>query len=99
MWTDSLGNEVTLESEASLGPLNDFVEGFISCEARAANIVEAASRDPSPMVQACAAAVHMFAETRDAPANARPFLERAVAAQSRCTPREQRFIEAVAAWV
>ena len=41
----------------------------------------------------------MFAETRDAPANARPFLERALAARRRCTPREQRFIEAVAAWV
>jgi tetratricopeptide (TPR) repeat protein len=99
MWTDSLGNEVTLESEASLSGLNDFVEGFIASEARAANIVEAALRDASPMVQACAAAVHMFAETRDAPANARPFMERALAAQGRCTPREQRFMEAVAAWV
>src|SRR5687767_15363453 len=99
MWTDSLGNEVTLESEAGLAPLNDFVDGFIACEARAVNIVDAASRDPSAMVQACAAAVHMFAETRDAPANARPFLDRALAGQGRCTSREQRFIEAIAAWV
>ena len=81
MWTDSLGNEVTLESEASLGPLNDFVEGFIASEARAVNIVEAASRDPSPIVQACAAAVHMFAETRDARrAMPVPSCERALAA-------------------
>ncbi|WP_207717625.1 tetratricopeptide repeat protein [Caenimonas soli] len=99
MWTDSLGNEVTLESEASLGGLNDFVVGFIACEARAINVLDRATLDTSPMVQACAAAVHMFAETRDAPANARPFMDRALAAQRRCTPREQRFIEAVSAWV
>ena len=29
--TDSLGNPVTLHDPASLGPLNDFVEGFIAC--------------------------------------------------------------------
>ena len=31
------------------------------------------------MVQACCAALHMFAESRDAPAHARPFIERAQA--------------------
>lgn len=37
MWTDKLGNEVTLEHQASLAAVNDFVEGFIASEARAAN--------------------------------------------------------------
>jgi hypothetical protein len=98
MSIDCLGNPVTLESEASLGALNDFVEGFIASEARAVNILSAAATDSSPMVQACAAAVHMFAESRDAAANARPFLHAALQGASRCTAREQRFIGAIAAW-
>lgn len=99
MWIDCLGNPATLEDESSLAPLNDFVEGFIASEARAVNILAAAPGDPSPIVQACAAAVHMFAENAAAPANARPFLERALAGEGRCTQRERRFIRAVAAWV
>lgn len=99
MWTDSLGNPVTLRDGGSLAAVNDFVEGFIASEARAVNILAAAPGDGSAIVQAYAAAVHMFAESRDAPTSARPFLERAQAAASTATPREQRFIEAVAAWV
>lgn len=98
MWTDSLGNAVTLDEGSSLAAVNDFVEGFIASEARAANILGAA-QDTSPLVQAYAAAVHMFAESRDAPANARPFLSAAQARAPQATPREQRFIAAVAAWV
>ena len=98
MSTDALGNAVTLRHEASLAPLNAFVEGFIASEAKAADILQA-QEDPSPMVQGYCAALHMFAESRDAPANARPFLERAQADASQVTEREQRFIAAVAAWV
>ncbi|MES2786549.1 MAG: tetratricopeptide repeat protein [Pseudomonadota bacterium] len=99
MWNDSLGNPVTLENEETLGAVNDFVEGFIASEARAVNILGAADTDHSAIVQAYAAAVHMFAESRDAPSNARPYLDRALQAQSRCTPREARFIAAIDAWV
>ncbi|HXE50892.1 MAG TPA: tetratricopeptide repeat protein [Ramlibacter sp.] len=99
MLTDCLGNPVTLEGEGSLGALNDFVEGFIASEARAVNVLQAAGEDASPMVQACAAAVHMFAESGAAPGNARPFIDRALALQGRCTERERRFIRAVQAWV
>jgi tetratricopeptide (TPR) repeat protein len=98
MWTDSLGNAATLEGETSLAALNDFVEGFIASEARAVNILQAAVDDQSPIVQACAGAVHMFAETREAPANARPFLDAALAGERHCTQRERRFIHAVQAW-
>jgi hypothetical protein len=98
MWTDSLGNAVTLESAAALPALNDFVEGFIASEARAANILQAA-HDPSPLVQAYLAALHMFAEDGRASAQARPFIDRAQSAAHRATPREQRFIAAIAAWV
>ena len=97
MSTDCLGNAVTLGSEAGLSALNDFVEGFIASEARVVNILAAAESDASPLVQAGAAAVHMFAEAADAPANARPFVQRAQARANEATPREQRFIAAVAA--
>ncbi|HET7837880.1 MAG TPA: tetratricopeptide repeat protein [Variovorax sp.] len=95
--TDSLGNPVTLEDAASLPAVNAFVEGFIACEARAVDTL-AAAHDPSPLVQAYCATLHLFAESKDAVANARPFLERAQAGASRATPREQRYIDAVAAW-
>lgn len=98
MSTDALGNPVTLQDAASLAPLNDFVEGFIASEARAVNVLQAAG-DPSAIVQATCAALHMFAETGDAPAQARPFIERAQAAAPRASEREQRFVAAVAAWV
>lgn len=98
MWTDALGNPVTLDGDgAALPALNDFVEGFIASESRAANVLQAEG-DPSPIVQAYAGAVHLFAESRDAAANARPFVQRAQAGAARCTPREQRFIAAVVAW-
>jgi hypothetical protein len=98
MSTDSLGNPVTLDDPSSLAAVNDFVEGFIASEARAVNIL-AATQDKSAIVQACAAAVHMFAESREAAHHARPFLQAALARKAEATQREQRFIEAVAAWV
>lgn len=99
MWTDALGNPVTLEpGSAALPALDDFVQGFIASEARAVDVLSAAE-DPSPIVQASIAAVHMFAESAAAPANARPFVDRALAGAARATTREQRFIQAVAAWV
>jgi hypothetical protein len=63
------------------------------------NILQAAEADHSPIVQAYAAAVHMFAEAPGAVDSARPFLARAQARAGEATPREQRFIAAVAAWV
>lgn len=96
-FTDSLGNPVTVDDAASLQAINAFVEGFISCEARVVDALAAAD-DESPIVQAYCATLHLFAESKDAAANARPFLERAQTGAPRTTPREQRYIEAVAAW-
>lgn len=96
---DSLGNPVQLQDRSSLAALNDFVEGFITCEARAVNVLSAAAQDGSAIVQASCAALHMFAESREGPINALPFIEAARAAAPRSSEREQRFVEAVAAWV
>ena len=38
--TDSLGNPITLHDATSATTLNDFVEGFIACEARAVNVLK-----------------------------------------------------------
>ncbi|WP_255429120.1 tetratricopeptide repeat protein [Ramlibacter albus] len=96
---DCLGNIITLEHAQSVEAVNDFVEGFIASEARAVNVLQAAGSDGSPIVQAYCAALHMFAESRDAPANARPFIERAKASPIEATPRERRFVAAVDAWI
>ena len=101
MLTDSLGNAVTLQDAGSLAFVNDFVEGVISCEARAVNVFKIAESEQSALVQAYCAALHLFAESRDAPGNARPFLNRAQAsldANSAVSQREHRFVTAIAAW-
>lgn len=99
MLTDSLGNSVTLQHAASLAALNDFVEGFIASEARAIAPLAFADSDNSPLMQACCAALHMFAESPDAADNARPYIKHALASPIAATPREQRFVQAVKAWV
>ena len=101
MHADSLGNLVTLGEAASLAGVNDFVEGFIACEARVLQVLDVAATDHSAIVQAYAAALHMFAETPEAPLQARPWLERAQAAvqAGAATAREALFVAAVGAWV
>ena len=99
MQTDSLGNALALDNPSSAALFNDFVEGFIACEARVANVLQLSERDHSPMVQASCAALHMFAESAGAPANARPFIARALQTAPRVSEREQGFVAAVAAWV
>ncbi len=99
MQSDSLGNPVHLEDPASLSAVNDFVEGFIACEARAANVLSVAGCDQSAIVQAYSAALHMFSESRDGPANARPFIDAALAGASASSPRERNFVAAVEAWI
>jgi hypothetical protein len=95
---DSFGNPLTLDDAASLLLVEDFVMGFVSTEARAVNLLALADSDSSPLVQAYCATLHLFAESRDAVANARPYLAKARAASGRATPREQRYIAAIEAW-
>ena len=100
MTTDSLGNPVTLREPDSLSAFNNFVEGFIACETRVAHILDIAETDASPLVQACCAALHLFAESGQAAANAAPFIARAQAGLTdrAVSDRERRFVTAVAAW-
>ncbi|RYF67868.1 MAG: tetratricopeptide repeat protein, partial [Comamonadaceae bacterium] len=79
--------------------IDDLVLGFIACEARAANLALSAHEDDHPYVQACHAALQMFAESREATSHAQPFIRSAQRQATRANAREQRFIGAVAAWV
>ena len=95
---DLLGHDVHVADATSLAAVDDFVGGFIACEARVTNILAVAEHDESVIVQACAAALHLFAESRDAAANARPFLERGARSPLPASERERRFLAAVQAW-
>lgn len=96
---DCLGNALSLQHAGSAALIDDFVEGFIASEARVVNVLELAGREAAPIAQAYMAALHMFAESADARANARPFIERALDSPIETSPREQRMVAAIAAWV
>ena len=95
---DVLGNPVEVADAASLAAVDDFVEGFIACQARVTNILGAAAHDDSVVVQTYAAALHLFAEAPSGYANARPFLERAAASAVPANARERAWLQAVQAW-
>ena len=96
---DAFGNPLTLADAASLGPVNDFIEGFAASEARVVQVLALADRDNSPIVQALCAALHMFAEAPEAPQNAQRFIGRALASSIKPSPREASLVAAIADWV
>ncbi len=98
MAQDFLGNSVTLEQPQSEAAVNDFVEGLLACEARVVNVLQVSATDASPYVQACCAALHLFAESRDGQLQALPFIDAAQNSPIRASRREQMFVQAIAAW-
>ncbi len=100
MYRDFLGNEVTAESETTLAAIDDFVEGFLAYENKAANILEASKTEPDNcLANAYTALFYMFLESKEAPALARPFIEKAEAAKDKASRREQMTTAVVRAWV
>lgn len=99
--SDAFGNSIWLAWEGSQPAVDDFAEGFLASQARVVNILSAAQSDPAPIVQAYAAMLQMFAESAQAPALARPYLERARAGldESRASRRERQFVDIIGAWV
>lgn len=96
---DSLGNPVVLDDPGSLPLINDFVEGFIACEARCVNLLLAPTLDPAPLPQALGAALHMFAESTAGRQAASPLIARASQSTVPVSAREARLISAIGAWV
>lgn len=95
---DAFGNPVEVDEPASLAALVDFTEGFVACEARAANVLAAGARDEAPIVQAYCAALHLFAESPAGPVGAAPYLARAVQGRAKADARTALLIDAIEAW-
>jgi hypothetical protein len=96
--TDPLGNPVSLGDPSSAAGVAAFVDGFLACEDRVVDVLAAAEHDDAPIVQGYAAALHLFAESPQAPEKARRHLDRAAASAVTATEGEQRFVAAVRAW-
>lgn len=94
---DIYGNPVRCDT-AALPYINDFVQGFASCETRVLRLLEIADHDSSPLVQTWCAALHLFAEDAQAARNALPFLQRARAQQAQANERELLWLDAIDSW-
>lgn len=97
MRTDYLGNPVSPSSDAALAAVDGFIDGFLSYETRAAEVIGAAEAHPaSALLNAYAATLWLLLEAPEAAERAAPYLARAQAAAG--NPRERAFIDFVAAW-
>ncbi len=96
---DLLGNPVTVDSDAALAGVDDFVAGMLAYETRALRVLAAADADPGAcLLNAYAAALHLLIEAPEGPDNAEPYLRRAEASAPAATPREQATTAFVRAW-
>ena len=99
MRTDYLGNPVSASSDAALAAIDGFVDGFLSYETRAAEVIGAAEAHPgSVLLNAYAATLWLLLEAPEAAERAAPYLVRAQAAVDAAHPRERAFVAFVAAW-
>jgi hypothetical protein len=96
---DPFGLPIRVQHPDSVAAVAGFVNGFLGYTPRILDVLGAAEQDPSVIVQACAAALQMFAENGQGPANAQRHLERARSAALPCTERERQFAAAVGLWV
>lgn len=99
MLTDFRSLPVTSAGSTTVDAINDFIPAFLGYESQAARIVEVADADPAcPLANSYAAIFNMFLESPEAPALARPYLERAEANIERATERERLVLAAAQAW-
>lgn len=95
--TDYLGNPVSGDAEA-LAAVDDFVAGFIGYETRAGQVVKAAVARPAHgLLNLYAGALFMLLESPIGPDRARPFLDKARAAE--LNERERRTGDFLGAWI
>ncbi len=99
MRTDNLGNPLSPSSDAVLAAIDGFIDGFLSYETRAADVIGAAEAYPdSVLLNAYAATLWLLLEAPQAAERAAPYLARARAATGEAHPREQAFVDFVTAW-
>ena len=96
---DPLGNAIRVQRPESVAALAGFVNGFLGYQRSILDVLAAAEKDDSLIVQVCAAALWMFSESPAGPPKARAHLARARSAGLPAAPREQDFACAVSHWV
>ena len=77
MRTDYLGNPVSTNADAALAAIDNFVDGFLGYEARAAEVIGAAEVHPDEvLLNAYAATLWLLLEAPEAAERAAPHLAR-----------------------
>lgn len=100
MAQDALGNEVSTASAATLGAIDDFVEGFLGYEKRAANVLAAAdAEETSVLANIYAGFSWMFLEAAGASRRASIYLRRAEASAATANTRERMLLRQLALWI
>ncbi len=100
MAQDTLGNEVSGTSPATLRGIDDFIDGFLGYETRATNVLAAADADPdSVLANTYAGFIWMFLEAATAEAHAQIYLDRARAAAKAANPREALLMSQLERWI
>ena len=95
---DVWGAPTTATGDA-LVAVNDFAEGFVRYQPRAANALAAAEAEPGcALANVCAGMLWMFSESPDGPARAEPFRARAAAAAGGANRRERGLLALLGAW-
>ena len=99
VYADFLGNPIEADNAADARAIDDFVDGLLSYESRAVNVLKAADRSPeNTLANVYAAMLHMFAETPSAASNAAPYIARATASASNASRRVQMALALTESW-
>ncbi len=99
MRVDFLGNPVTVSTDAALAAVDDFIDGFLAYETRAAGVLAAADANPaSALLNAYAGILWLLLESPEGPRRAAPYVAKAHAARARAHPREQAVVDFLLAW-
>jgi len=98
MLKDCFGHTVSTDDDAALAAVNDFIQGFLRYETRAAKVLAAAGRDCALANTYCGLLM-LLLEAPDAPSRAAPHLEAARAQIDAATPRETFTLDYAEAWL
>ena len=97
---DCLGNSITNASPQVIAGVNDFINGFLAYEKKAANIISVANKNPNSCIaNAYASMLWMFLESPEAPDKAKPFLKRALESLGSANKREVEITRIMSDWV
>jgi tetratricopeptide (TPR) repeat protein len=100
MQRDYLGNPVSVQRDATLRCIDDFIEGYLAYETRAERILAAADAEPgSCLANVYAGLLWMLLEAPEGARRAAKYLAAAERAAPPATPREQLNTAVLRAWV